>query len=140
MSDSINVRFIIQIAGKPIENVTKALNFVKGKLEEDKNFKVKESEIIDPELDEETTLYSGLLEVLIKFDHIQEVLDFIVNYTPNSVQVEDPENLKLDAASLSNTLNDFSSHLLKANHQIRVLNATLHNMKKDAESSSKKKK
>ena len=139
MSEKVKVRFIIQIAGKPVENVEKALNIVEGKIKESKDFKVLESEIIEPELDEETTLYSGLIEMLIRFESIESVFEFIYDYTPNSVEIEEPENFKFDSARLTGLMNDFSNHMLKSAQEVRNLSAHFHIMKKELDELKSKK-
>ncbi len=125
----INVRFIIQIAGKPVENVQKALQLVLDKLKNKENkFKVLESEIVEPELDEKSTLFSGFIDILIKFSEIKEVLGFIVDYTPNSVEIEEPEKLNFSSNEFTVILNDISAHLLKSQIEIRQLRAHIHLM------------
>lgn len=127
MAEKITSRFMIQIAGKPVENVSKALEAVLGKLKEEKvRFKVVDSDIIEPELDEATSLYSGIIEVSAEFDSAEKVMEFILDYTPNSVEVEDPAKIIIEASELTAVLNDMSSYLLGAQSQIRKLNAHIH--------------
>lgn len=140
MSEKITARFIIQIAGKPVENVEKALKIVEEKLKAEKRFKVVESEILEPELDEKSTLYSGLIEVLARFENAQSVLEFIIDYTPNSIEIEDPEKIVFDNASFTGILNDFSSSILRMTHQVRTLNANIHFLDKKVKELEGKKK
>ena len=140
MAEKTKIRFIIQIAGKPVENVNRALEFVEKKLKESETFKLKESEIIEPELDEETSLYSGLIEGLGVFDNHDKIFQFILDFTPNSIEVEEPEYIKLDSASFTGMLNDFSNHMLKSASQIRKLNAAVHQLNNKSENKTKTKK
>lgn len=133
MSQKITARFILEVAGKPVSNVEKALEVVEKKIKDEKRFKVLESEIIEPELDEKTKLYSGLIEVQARFENIQGILEFVLDYTPSSVEVEDPEKIQLDIASLNAVLNDFSGHILKTAHHIRILSANIHMRDKQIE-------
>lgn len=126
--ESIKANFIIQIAGKPKENVENALNGVIDKLKEEQN--LKEYEVSEPEYDDNTTLYSGLLEAGIKFEQVRDLLEFIVDYTPSSVEVESPEKINLDNTSFSAVLNDFSSHILNTNQELREVRAYAHSLKK----------
>lgn len=120
---------MIQIAGKPVDNVQKALEMVLGKLKEEKErFKILESEIIEPELDEETTLFSGIIEVQVRFEDVEKLMEFIVDYTPNSVEIEEPSEFEFDSVSFTAILNDMSSHMLKITSQLGQANATLHMM------------
>jgi hypothetical protein len=117
---------MIQVAGKPVENVEKALKLVLERIKEDDRWKVLDSEIIEPELDEESTLYSGIIEVKARFEDPEKLMEFIVDYTPNSVEVEDPTELKFDSVAFTSILNDMSSHFLKINMKLRQANAHLH--------------
>lgn len=130
MKEKIVSRFIIQIAGKPVANVTKALEFVEKKIKEHQDYKVLDSEIVEPELDKETSLYSGLLDVQVKFEDIDSLFGFILDFAPNSVDIEEPENFNFDSAYFTGFLNDISSKLLRNSNQIRMLNANLHHLKK----------
>lgn len=129
---TIIARFIIQIAGKPVEKVDEALSFVEKKLQEEKEkFKIIESEVVESEFDEESKLYSGFIEVSAKFISASEILNFIVDYTPTSIEVEDPHTLKFDNASFTGILNDMSTIIIKSQNQIRMANATIVGMKKE---------
>lgn len=139
MAEDIEVQFIIQIAGKPATNVQKALDLVNKKLEESKDFKLLESEVLEPELEEDTTLYSGMIDAIARFDDLEKVFNFILDYTPNSIEVIEPENIKLDNARLTTMLNHFSNRLLGATHQIRTLNAHVHHLNKKIQESQVKK-
>jgi hypothetical protein len=129
MEEPIVVRCIIQIAGKPKENVEKALQYVDEKLgNASKDYKLKSSEMSIPELDEESTLYSAFLDVVLEFEEVGKILEFILDYTPNSVEIESPQELTLDSTALTGVLNDFSNHFLKMNDKVRRLNAHIHQL------------
>jgi hypothetical protein len=126
MVQKITARFMLQVAGKPVENVQKALELVLEKIKDSKDWKYVEGEIVDPELDEKSTMYSGLIEVTLKFEKVEKLMGFIVDYTPNSVEIEDPETLKFDISEFNGVLNDMSSKFLNMAQQLRQANATLH--------------
>ncbi|MCA9486495.1 MAG: hypothetical protein H6500_00340 [Candidatus Woesearchaeota archaeon] len=133
MAEKIIARFIIQIAGKPEKNVVEALKLVETKLREHELFTVLESEVAEPEYDEETTLYSGFLDLEIRFPGPAELLGFVLDYTPNSVEIVEPQILKLEASELTGIMNDMSSHLLRTSAKIRQLSAQLHHVVKQGQ-------
>ncbi len=134
MEEKIKGRFIIQIAGKPVENVEKALNVVLDKLKSEKeNFKVLDSDIAEPELDEESSLYSGFIDIELRFSDISKLFGFIIDYTPNSIEIEDPEKITFTNSDLSNILNDVSHIVLGTQMQLRNLNAQVHMLNKKLE-------
>ena len=113
---NIVARFIIEIAGKPQENVEKALNRFKEDFEAEKElFKLISCDIEEPEFNEDSQLYSGFLEVDAKFKGVSSLLNFIADYTPTSIEIEEPEKLELGANELAGVLNDVSSMMLKTN-------------------------
>lgn len=128
MDEKIIGNFIIQIAGKPVEEVDKALKLVLTEIKENEDMKVLEFEIIEPELEEETTLYSGLIELKIKFEDINSILEFILDYTPNSVEIESPEKIIMKSHNLTGILNNLSHILLDNNKKIYSLNAHIHHL------------
>ena len=119
MGSKITARCIIQIAGRPVETVKKALDTVVAKIKEDKKIKVIEESIDKPILDKESNLYSGFIELLIKFEDPRTILGFIADYTPSSIEVEEPSSLKFDSADFTEILNDMSLILLKTNLKLR---------------------
>lgn len=126
MGQNITVKFMLQVAGKPVENVQKALDLVLSKIKESKDWKFLDAEIITPELDEESTMYSGLIETTLKFEGVEKLMGFIVDYTPNSVEIEDPENLNFDISEFNGVLNDMSAKFLHMAQKLRQANASLH--------------
>jgi hypothetical protein len=131
MVKKITAKFIIEIAGKPVLNVNKAIDFVLKKLkDEKKNFKLVDEFVGEPELDEKTTLYAGFIEATVKFEDASKILGFIVDYTPTSIEVEDPEKIAMTANEMTVFLNEVSSTLLKTMGQLRSANAYIHHLHK----------
>ncbi len=140
MAQNIIARFIIEIAGKPVENVDKALNLVLDKLKkEEKNFEIIDSFVEEPELDEKTTLYLGFLEVTAKFEDMSKLLGFVLDYTPTSIEIEEPEKIKFDSLELTKILNDLSQSMLKSNAELRKHKAHIFMQNKKIEELQKKK-
>ena len=126
----IKSRFIVEIAGKPQENVQKALERFQKEFEEGGHFyKLVDCELEEPEYSEDSKLYVGFLEVDAKFKDISELLGFIVDFTPTSIEIESPEEFNLDANDLSGVLNDMSSMLLKSNLEKQKLQKQVFDLK-----------
>lgn len=132
-------RFIIEIAGKPVENVGNALNKFKDQFEaEKKKFKVVEIDVNKPELNEESKLYSGFLDMEVKFSSVETLLSFIIDYTPTSIEILEPQELDLDSLEFSNILNDMSSSLLKTNIELMKYKQAAAMMHKELQTLKKK--
>lgn len=139
MGSKITANALIQIAGRPIEKVEEALKIVVEKIKEDKRIKVNSEEISEPEFEEESKLYSGLIELNAKFENTQTILDFIVDFTPNSIEIEEPNELKFDSAEFTGILNDMSAHMLRANIKNQKLNSQLYSAVKQLQELKPKK-
>ena len=132
-------RFIIEIAGKPVENVENALNKFKDQFEaEKKKFKIVEIDVNKPELNEESKLYSGFLDMEVKFSSVETLLSFIIDYTPTSIEILEPQELDLDSLEFSNILNDMSSSLLKTNIELMKYKQAAAMMHKELQTLKKK--
>jgi len=127
MTEKIITRFIIEIGGKPVENVDKALKLVLDKLNNKENkFKLIDSHIGNSELDEKTTLYYGFIEAEVKFKEVNDIFNFILDYTPTSVEVLEPEHIEINSSGLTDLLNNVSNMSLSFQQKIRELNAQVH--------------
>ncbi|MFW5704970.1 MAG: hypothetical protein ACOCXG_03930 [Nanoarchaeota archaeon] len=132
MAEKVTARFIIEVAGKPKEKVDEALNYVMKKLQSKENkFKIIEEELIESELDEKSSLFGGFIEVTAKFDSIQDLMVFVLDYTPTSIEVESPSKIALDNGEFSAVLGEFSKHMLNSLNTIRRLNATAVHLDKE---------
>ena len=76
------------------------------------------------------------MEVTLKFDKTIDILDFIVDYTPNSVEIEDPEKIEFNTQELTGVLNDFTGKILGSQDKIRKLNAHIHMLNKKFDNST----
>lgn len=127
MTEKIITRFIIEIGGKPVENVDKALKLVLDKLNNKENkFKLIDSHIGNSELDEKTTLYYGFIEAEVKFKEVNDIFNFILDYTPTSVEVLEPEHIEINSSGLTDLLNNVSNMSLSFQQKIRELSAQVH--------------
>lgn len=132
-------RFIIEIAGKPVQNVSAALEKFKIKFEEEnENFKLIEIDLNEPELNEENGLYVGFLDLECKFEDISKLLGFVADYTPTSVEIVEPDTLKFDTSEFSGILNDVSNILLKTNVKLRKYEIAANQMHKELQELKKK--
>lgn len=125
MGKKITGNFIIQIAGKPVENVTRAIDFIEKKLNEDENFKIINIEKEKTELDEESSLYLSFMEVSARFNSLSELNGFIFDYSPTSIEIEEPEKIEISSNELTEILNIVSDYIIQTQTQVRKANATI---------------
>ena len=131
MAQKITIQAIIEIAGKPQKKVEEALEIVCEKLEGEKEkFKCLNVNVGTPKLDSKTTLFCGFLDIEIEFLDTKLLLNFILDYTPTSVEVISPQKISLETQEFTGILNDFSNFILKAQSEVRDLRAYIHNIQK----------
>ncbi len=133
-SRKIKIRAIIEIAGKPKEYIENAIKLLVDKLKTEKDIIVLENEIFDAKkLVDEGSIYTIFAELVIDLKDVLSLSKFCFDYTPSSVEILEPEQLKLDAPSATSFINDLLSRLhetdmvlknIRAEHQVLNINAT----------------
>ncbi len=110
----IRVKTIVEMLGAPKMHVESTLkNYVK-KLKED------ELEILNEHYEEakqQEKLFSAFAELDIKFKSLSHLLDFCLDAMPSSIEIIEPEELKLPSRDFTNFLNDFQARL----HEVDML-------------------
>lgn len=129
----IVINTFLQISGKPKENVQRALDVIRGQLEKDRRCKILECEILEPELDDLQILFSGLLELKIEFCAVKDVLAFVYDYLPMSIEVEQPNKLEIEIGDFNSILNDISSKTMNLTNENRRLKTFVHKLNKRSE-------
>ena len=128
----ILVKTIIQVAGSPKEHVEKAMNLLEDSLK--KNHEIISSKLHKPEKKENSKLYLSFLDMDILFKGISEIVGFIIDYHPSSIEIIEPETIKEDAQELTFVLNDLLQKVHNLDLQVKALlakNKILESNKKD---------
>jgi hypothetical protein len=55
-------------------------------------------------------------------------MNFMVDYTPTSIEVESPQTIKLDNSDFTEVLNTLSQIILRGQNEIRQLRAYIHHI------------
>ena len=123
--------FIIEIGGRPKSLIEDAVKKVDTNLKEEKEFKVIENKIDSVEFNEEKQMFFGLIETKIKFNDINKIFNFMLDYTPTSCEIIEPSDLKIDLNSFNNFLNEMGGNFLTLQNEVRTLRAHIHNLQKE---------
>jgi len=98
----------MEVLGKPKEHVAETLRLLEKKAKETREFEVIESSIEEPEkIEDDSNLYSGFLEMELKFLNQETIFGFIFDYMPTSLEISDPERLSMDLTTYNGFLSDF---------------------------------
>jgi hypothetical protein len=99
---------ILEVMGKPKEHVNETMQLLLKKAKETKELEVINSSIEEPEkVDDDSALYSGFLEMELKFLNLETVFGFIFDYMPTSIEISDPDRITMDLSTYNGFLSDF---------------------------------
>ncbi|MFT4244186.1 MAG: hypothetical protein ACMXYB_01880 [Candidatus Woesearchaeota archaeon] len=137
MNNKVILKAIIDIAGKPSEVVSKTLDQVLNKLEKEENATVIDVIKAEPDLqDEKSGMYTAFLEVELEFLNIRYAMNFIIEYLPTSVEIIEPNSVKVSNEQLTEVLNDMAHFQIKnlnENHKLKAHNHILQKQIKELE-------
>ena len=126
----IQIKVIIEIIGTPKEHVLNTLNLVSENIS--KNYKVISKDIREPVKHTEK-FFSSFIEIEFIVPNFSELIGFIIDFHPSSVEIIEPEEIKESAQSLTFVLNDFISKIHRMDIQIKTLMAKNKLLEKEME-------
>ena len=135
MADKILARAIVEVVGKPKEYVEKTIQTVidtateiKGlkiedkKVEPTKSLKDKDLEGTEKKIQEKTgELFSTFAEIEFRADNLDVVASFCFDFLPSSLEILEPEEIKVDLQDISKIMNDVLSRIHSADHVVKTL-------------------
>jgi hypothetical protein len=99
---------ILEVLGKPKEHVAETLRLLLKKAQDTKELQVIEHHIEEPEqFEEDSKLYSGILELELKLLNLETVFGFIFDYMPTSLEISEPDGMTFDLSTFNGFLSDF---------------------------------
>ena len=99
---NIQARMIIEILGKPKDNVSLAVNNIVNKLSTEKGVKIIEKKIHEPvEVKDARELFTTFAELLVEFDSVSTYLLISFAYLPSNVEIISPEKIELTNQDLT---------------------------------------
>ena len=105
--EKINANIVIEIMGRPKDNVSTALEGLVAKLGSEKGVKIMEKKIHEPAPVKESDLFTAFAELSLELDSLDNYFGILFAYMPSHVEIIKPENIKLssyDFNELSNKL------------------------------------
>lgn len=139
MSKDITFKAIIDIAGKPVSAVQKALDRVEENLEKHELFEILEIAKAEPE-EQENGLFTAFIDLEIEVKTPRSLMNFVVEYLPSSIEITNPSTLKISNEEITDVLNDMVHFQIKnvnENHRLKVHNDILQKKLKEKELENK---
>lgn len=108
----IKVNFIIEMLGRPPEHLQKTLEQFTESLEKEKGVSVVGKKIYEPkQLEENKNLYSSFTEINLQVESLTRLIELIFIYMPSSIEITDPQELKLRINDTNMILNSLAARL-----------------------------
>lgn len=120
-NNNITAVMIVEIAGRPPEHLSKALEAHIGKMDTLKDVTIVSRKFSEPnKIDEEKDIYSCFAEVEVEVETMFRLTELIFDFMPSSVEVLEPDSVNMNAQEASMFLNDLSGRLHKYDEVAKV--------------------
>ncbi|MAF51129.1 MAG: hypothetical protein CMH64_03485 [Nanoarchaeota archaeon] len=127
----IQIKAIIEILGKPKEHVESTMEKVLSELKNQKNLTIINQEIAETK--ELEKFFSTFVDLELKLDSLDNLIDFCFDFLPSSIEIVEPEKLDLNSEAMAEYMNDLLAKLHQQSMLIRNLHAENTLMKKQLE-------
>jgi hypothetical protein len=118
----IKCNMIIEIVGKPKEHVEEAMKLILKKLNEEKNMHVLEGKVHKPK--EAGIFFSSFVELELIVKNMAIFTTLCFDYMPSSVEIVQPENMKVRCTEVSDFVNDMLAKLHDVDMRFKNVNAS----------------
>lgn len=114
--EKLRTKTIIEIVGKPKENVEETINRVLSLMKESKKFELLSHEIaeaknVESGIDQITDVWSTFGEFEVEFPDFLSMTDFCFEFMPSSIEIIEPEKINSDARKIEQSINDILAKL-----------------------------
>ena len=106
---TIRTKSVIEIVGKPKEHITKTMNDVVQLIESNKKIDLISKNIAETK--EVKGLWSTFGEFEIDFSNFEDLGNFCFDFMPSSLEIIDPEELKVSSKEIEDFTNDVMAKL-----------------------------
>ena len=107
--DKLQARMVMEILGRPPENIIQALNMLLDRLAKEKGVKIVDKKVHDAvEAPGQKDLFTSFAEVEVELDSIANYLGIVFAYMPSHVELIYPENINLRNSDLNELSEPFA--------------------------------
>lgn len=110
----IYAHVIFEIAGKPKQHVQKSMDAVIKNIDKDNYIIFVNKEFGEPQ-ENEDGIWSGFIDTEILFRDIQKISYLITNFLPSTINILEPETIKLEQDIATEFFTDLMGHLHSVN-------------------------
>ena len=118
--EKIKIGAIIEVAGKPASHIEETVKKMISILKENKKISVLKEEIAPVSKVElpgahnpkkKVEIFSSFADLILEFPTVDELMQFLFVFMPSSIEILEPENLKIKQKDFENSLNDLLAKL-----------------------------
>ncbi len=109
ISGGLYTRIILEIVGGPKEHVEKTMSLLVDTIKKQKELKVETYEIVPAEKKDEW--WSTFCEMEVLFKKLDDVIEFIYEFMPSSIEIIDPQRITIENHHLSHVFNNLIARL-----------------------------
>lgn len=110
--ENLQAQMVLEVMGRPPENVTQALNSVITKLGTEKGVKVLEHQVHDPVLIKDSDeLYTAFVDATLEIESLEQYFHIIFAYMPSHAEIVYPEKIVFDNARINQFANQLAQRL-----------------------------
>jgi hypothetical protein len=107
----IVVRVVIEIMGRPADNVSTALKSLLDKLNGEKGVEIVEKKIHKPKAVPDSDLFTSFAELTLNLETIDNYFGIVFAYMPSHIEIIEPSDFKVDAFQLGDIANLLTQRL-----------------------------
>jgi len=122
LKQKIRALIVIEVLGSPKEHVENVMKQIIEKLEKEKGIKLIEQTTYKAE-QQKNKLWSTFADIELYAESIERLLGLCFDYMPSSVEIIEPDELKIKSIDLTNFINDLQARLHRYDMLIKSLNA-----------------
>ncbi len=120
--ETITVRVVIEVLGKPKEHVEETLKGYIENIVKDERYTVTEKDIAEIKQQGEGALWMNFGELEFTTDKLEHVTSFCFDYMPSIIEIIKPTDISFNNFDLSHFLNDLQAHLHQVDMVAKELN------------------
>jgi hypothetical protein len=118
--EKIKIHTMIEIAGKPEEHVKETIDKIINIIKENKKLNILKKEISSIDKtevpspsnpDQNVEIFSGFTELELELPNFDELIQFCFTFMPSSIEIIEPEELKISQGDLEASLGDLLGKL-----------------------------
>ncbi len=111
--EKIRAILIIELMGRPAEYAKESLERHAGKLKKERGVEVFSISVSEPKKIEEaeSEIYTCFAEVELEAENFAKLFDLVFDFMPSSIEILEPENLRLNINEATNFINALAGRL-----------------------------